>query len=57
MEMDNTITASLDDVSPLILGRSCVICEETYNLRHPYDNSQICPCCIKRLREILYPVD
>ena len=37
------------------IGRDCIICGETIILFDYYDTRTICPECLKRLKETLYP--
>ena len=45
----------IDTYAMKLIGRECIICGETIILDGPYDTRTICPECLYRLKETLYP--
>lgn len=37
------------------IGRYCLICQELYYVDYEHDGRRICPECLTRLKQILYP--
>lgn len=45
----------LDPFAAGMIGRDCIICGETITIYDYCDIRTICPECLKRLKETLYP--
>lgn len=37
------------------VGRTCIICGQMFYVYHVHDLRTICPECLKRLNQLLYP--
>ena len=37
------------------IGKRCVICDKVFPIYDIHDHRMICPECLKRLKELLYP--
>ena len=54
--MDGIVTSTISKTVKATICKTCIICEEGFEIQYDNDPRMICPICIKKLRKLIKEV-